>query len=119
MLRQRRLDKEGSEEMEVFIGDAAGSRPTVPTFAKEDPTWWPTVTKLLFIITVVSLLGVVYQGWEVYSCHRSLSQLHAEASSKASEWEADKHSVEECRAEIGRMEEHLKKVAGTGDVSTE
>merc|ERR1712037_503381 len=101
-------------------GDAIGPHPTPPIFAKEDekqPSWWPTVTKLLFIVAVVSLLAVVFQGWEVYSCHNSLSELHAEAASKASDWEADKHNMEECRAEIERLEEHLKKVAGTGDVS--
>merc|ERR1712241_1657515 len=108
MLRQRGPEKECNDEMEVFIGDAVPNHTNAThVFAKEDenePSWWPTVTKLLFVIAVVSVLVVVYQSWELSSCHRSLSQLGVEAASKASEWEADKHSVEECREEIGRME---------------
>merc|ERR1719430_1116009 len=53
---------------------------------------------------MISVGLVLYQGWLLTSCYRQLGELAEEKEALAADWEADRHSIEECRAENERME---------------
>merc|ERR1712059_79686 len=72
-------------------------------------SWWPTLCKLSLLLMTITLGVVLYQGWLLTSCHRQLGELEVEKKGLINDWEADRHSVEECKAEMARMEDHIKK----------
>eukprot|EP00092_Neocalanus_flemingeri_P070010 GFUD01085877.1.p1 GENE.GFUD01085877.1~~GFUD01085877.1.p1 ORF type:complete len:201 (+),score=58.33 GFUD01085877.1:52-654(+) len=110
MLRHRNVGG-GNEVMGegIFIGDveepARSSK--LEKSGQSEGGCWKYLSLLMIVATVLSLCLNAFQFMLIDGYLRDIQELNDTHNNRHSEWEADRHSVEECRAEMQKMESHM------------
>eukprot|EP00092_Neocalanus_flemingeri_P073327 GFUD01090440.1.p1 GENE.GFUD01090440.1~~GFUD01090440.1.p1 ORF type:complete len:202 (+),score=53.55 GFUD01090440.1:42-647(+) len=110
MLRQRNVGQVDEVVGEsVFIGDV--EEPVKSSKQKKsgesEGGCWKFLSILMIAVTVLTLCLNVYQFKLIDGYLKDIQELNDTHHTRHSEWEADRHSVEECRAEMQTMESHM------------
>jgi len=110
MLRQRtvgRGEEDGSEG--IFIGDVEEPNRSLKDKigVKNENNCWKYLSLVLIILTVFSVTSNVYQHKQLSTYQHNIEELQNTYQNYQAESTADRHSVEECRAEMTKMETHM------------
>eukprot|EP00092_Neocalanus_flemingeri_P101270 GFUD01129486.1.p1 GENE.GFUD01129486.1~~GFUD01129486.1.p1 ORF type:complete len:196 (+),score=56.41 GFUD01129486.1:140-727(+) len=110
MMRQRNPGR-GDEVMGegVFIGDveepARSSK--LEKSGQSEGGCWKSLSLFLIVAAVLSLCLNAYQFKLIDGYLRNIQELTDTHNELHSVWEVDRHSVEECRTEMHKMETHM------------
>jgi len=109
-LRQRTVGRPEEVANEgIFIGDVEEPIRSVKEKigGNSESSSWKRLSIFLAIATVLSVCGNVFQYRLLSSHQHSIQELHENSQNFQAEWTADRHSVEECRSEMTKMETHM------------
>merc|ERR1712013_333313 len=74
---------------------------------KNENNCWTYIPLVLFIVTVFGVTSNVYQYKQLSTYQHNIEELQNKYQNYQAESTADRHSVEECRAEMTKMETHM------------
>eukprot|EP00092_Neocalanus_flemingeri_P070012 GFUD01085879.1.p1 GENE.GFUD01085879.1~~GFUD01085879.1.p1 ORF type:complete len:232 (+),score=73.55 GFUD01085879.1:52-747(+) len=110
MLRHRNVGG-GNEVMGegIFIGDVEEPvrSSKLKNSEQSEGGCWKYLSLLMIVCTVLSLCLNAFQFKLIDGYLRDIQELNDTHHNLHSEWEADRHSVEECKAEMNNMETHM------------
>merc|ERR1712013_263114 len=74
---------------------------------KNENNCWKYLSLVLIIVTVFSVTSNIYQYKQLSTYQHNIEELQNTYQNYQAESTADRHSVEECRAEMTKMETHM------------
>eukprot|EP00092_Neocalanus_flemingeri_P070014 GFUD01085881.1.p1 GENE.GFUD01085881.1~~GFUD01085881.1.p1 ORF type:complete len:198 (+),score=55.39 GFUD01085881.1:52-645(+) len=110
MLRHRNVGG-GNEVMGegIFIGDVEEPvrSSKLKNSEQSEGGCWKYLSLLMIVCTVLSLCLNAFQLKLIDGYLRDIQELNDTHHNLHSEWQADRHSVEECKTEMNNMETHM------------
>jgi len=110
MLRQRTVAREEEDSSEgIFIGDVEEPSRSLKDkiSVQSENSCWKYFSLFLTILAVLSVSSNMYQYKQLSTYQHNIEDLQDKYQNYQAESTADRHSVEECKSEMKKMETHM------------